>query len=134
MLSSFHFDSRTGDVRPVHTAPTIPSTFTERNALADIRIHPEGRFVYASNRGHDSLAIFRIEEKTGEMIPVDIASTLGGNPREFDFEPSGTFLFVGNQVTNQMVTFAVDRTTGKLTPAGATADVPKPACVKFVVL
>jgi 6-phosphogluconolactonase len=68
------------------------------------------------------------------MIPVDIAKTLGGNPREFDFEPSGKFLFVGNQNTNQMVTFAVDANSGKITPAGAKAEVSKPACVKFVML
>jgi 6-phosphogluconolactonase len=121
-------------VQPLHTAPTIPASFTARNALADIRIHPDGRFVYASNRGHDSLAIFRIEENTGELTPVDVTSTLGGNPREFEFDPSGTFLFVGNQTTNQMVTFAVDRATGRLTPTGAAAEVLKPACVKFVAL
>ena len=134
ILSSFHFDSKSGDVAPIHTAPTIPADFKERNALADIRLHPNGKFVYASNRGHDSLAIFRIEDATGRMIPVDIASTLGGNPREFDFEPSGKFLFVGNQATNQMVTFAADPSTGKITPTGAKADVPKPACIKFLTV
>jgi len=134
ILSSFHFDSNTGDVRPVHTVPTIPADFKERNALADIRLHPNGKFVYASNRGHDSLAIFGIEEATGKMIPVDIAKTMGGNPREFDFEPYGNFLFVGNQTTNQMVTFAVDPTTGKITPTGAKMDILKPACVKFALL
>ena len=116
------------------TAPTIPADFKQRNALADIRLHPNGKFVYASNRGHDSLAIFRIEDATGRMIPVDIASTQGGNPREFDFEPSGKFLFVGNQTTNQMVTFGVDPDTGKITPTGAKIDVPKPACVKFLTV
>jgi 6-phosphogluconolactonase len=68
------------------------------------------------------------------MTPVDIASTRGGNPREFDFEPSGKFLFVGNQTTNQMVTFAVDPDTGKITPTGATTNIPKPACVKFLTV
>jgi 6-phosphogluconolactonase len=68
------------------------------------------------------------------MIPVDIASTQGGNPREFDFEPSGKFLFVGNQTTNQMVTFAVDPNTGKLTATGAKTDIPKPACIKFLTV
>jgi len=134
ILSSFRFDSKTGDLRPIHTAPTVPADFQARNALADIRLHPNGKFVYASNRGHDSLAIFQIEEETGKMIPVDIVSTLGGNPREFDFEPSGKFLFVGNQTTNQMVTFAVDPDTGKLTPAGSRADMLKPACVKFLAV
>ena len=134
ILSSFRFDAAIGEVRPLQTAPTIPSTFTERNSLADIRIHPQGRFVYASNRGHDSLAIFRIDEENGQMIPVDIVSTLGGNPREFEFEPSGRFLYVGNQVTQQMVTFAVDANTGTLTPTSTRIDVPKPACVKFVAV
>ncbi len=134
ILSSFHFDSKTGEVSPIHTAPTIPADFKDRNALADIRLHPNGKFVYASNRGHDSLAIFRIEDATGKMIPVDITSTQGGNPREFDFEPSGKFLFVGNQTTNQMVTFAVDPNSGKLTPTGAKTDVPKPACIKFLTV
>jgi 6-phosphogluconolactonase len=78
--------------------------------------------------------IARIEEETGKMIPVDIASTLGGNPREFDFEPSGKFLYVGNQTTNQMVTFAVDPDTGKMTPTGAKIEIPKPACVKFLMV
>lgn len=134
ILSSFRFDSKNGDVHPIGTIPSIPAGFKERNALADIRLHPNGKFVYASNRGHDSLAIARIEPETGRMTPVDIASTLGGNPREFDFEPSGKFLFVGNQTTNQMVTFAVDPETGKVTPTGARMDVPKPACVKFLTL
>ena len=132
ILSSFRFDSKTGEVTPIATVPTIPADFKQRNALADIRMHPNGKFVYASNRGHDSLAIVRIDEATGKMIPVDIASTLGGNPREFDFEPSGRFLFVGNQTTNQMVTFAVDPDSGKITPTGARAEILRPACVKFL--
>lgn len=134
ILSSFHFDSKTGVVTPINTIPTIPADFKERNALADIRMHPNGKFVYGSNRGHDSLVIASIEESTGKLVPVDIASTLGGNPREFDFEPSGKFLYCGNQTTNQMVVFAVDANTGKLTPTGAKYDVPKPSCVKFVML
>lgn len=134
ILTSFRFDSKTGDVRSIETIPTIPADFKERNSLSDIRIHPNGKFVYASNRGHDSLVIVRIEEETGKMIPVDIVSTLGGNPREFDFEPSGRFLYVGNQTTNQMVTFAVDPDTGKMTPSGAKMEIPKPSCVKFLML
>ena len=134
ILSSFHFDSKTGDVTPIHTAPTIPADFKDRNMLADIRLHPNGNFVYASNRGHDSLAIFRIEDATGKMIPVDIASTQGGNPREFDFEPSGKFLFVGNQTTNQMVTFAVDPEPANSRATGAKIRVPKPACIKFLTV
>ena len=132
ILSSFRFDAKTGNVTPINTLPTTPADFKERNALADIRIHPNGKFVYGGNRGHDSLVIARVEEETGKLVAVDIASTLGGNPREFDFEPSGKYLFVGNQTTNQMVTFAVDPSTGKMAPTGARAEVLKPACVKFL--
>jgi len=134
ILSSFRFDSKTGVVTPINTVPTVPADFKERNALADIRIHPNGKFVYGSNRGHDSLVIAAVDEATGKLSPVDIASTLGGNPRELDFEPSGKYLFVGNQTTNQMVTFAVDPNTGKITPTGARAEVLKPACVKFLTV
>jgi 6-phosphogluconolactonase len=134
-ISSFHFDSTTGGVRPVQTLPSIPADYSgPRNSPADIRMHPNGRFVYESNRGHDSIAIFKIDEATAQMTSVDIVKTGGGNPREFDFEPSGKFLFVGNQQTNQVVTFAVDPDTGKMTPTGAKIEVPKPACVKFVTL
>jgi 6-phosphogluconolactonase len=134
-ISSFHFDSTTGEVRPVQTLPSIPADYSgPRNSPADIRMHPNGKFVYESNRGHDSIAIFKIDEATGQMTSVDIVKTGGGNPREFDFEPSGKFLFVGNQQTNQVVTFAVDADTGKMTPTGAKIEVPKPACVKFISL
>lgn len=134
-LSSFHFDSKTGEVRPIQTVATVPDGYSgPRNAPADIRLHPNGKFVYGSNRGHDSIAIFQIDEATGQMIPVDIVKTLGMNPREFNFEPSGHYLFVGNLDSGQIVTFAVDPDSGKITPMGATVDVPKPACIHFVTL
>lgn len=134
-LSSYHFDSKTGEVRPIQTVATVPTGYSgPHNAPADIRLHPNGKFVYGSNRGHDSIAIFKIDEVTGQMIPVDIVQTLGMNPREFNFEPSGKYLFVGNLDSNQIVAFTVDPDSGKLTPTGAKAEVPKPACVHFVML
>jgi 6-phosphogluconolactonase len=134
-LSSFHFDSKTGEVRPIQTVATVPDGYSgPHNAPADIRLHPNGKFVYGSNRGQDSIAIFKIDETTGQMIPVDIVKTLGMNPREFNFEPSGRYLFVGNLDSNQIVTFAVDPDSGKMTPTGARADLSRPACVHFAVL
>ena len=132
-LSSFRFDSNTGEVRPVQTVPTIPAGYSgPRVSPANIRIHPNGKFVYGSNRGDDSLAIFKIDEATGRMSPVDIVKTGGENPREFNFEPSGRFLFVGNLQSSQIVTFAVDPDTGTLTATGATAAVPRPSGVYFM--
>ncbi len=130
-LSSFHFDTETGDVSLIQTLPTIPAGFTERNTPADIRMHPNGRFVYGSNRGHDSIAIFSIDEATGRMTSVDIVPSGGSTPRTINFDPSGEYLFAGNQGTNNVVTFAADPDNGRLTPTGASAQVLKPACIKF---
>lgn len=133
-LSSFHFDSKTGGVSPIQTVRTIPAGFTARNSPADIRVHPNGKFVYGSNRGHDSIAIFRIDEATGRMTSAGIVPTQGSTPRAFNFEPSGRYIFAANQASNNVVTFAVDPDSGMLTPTGAKAEVPKPVCVKFVTL
>ena len=133
-ISSFNFDSTTGDVSLIHTLPTIPASFTTRNTPADIRVHPNGKFVYASNRGHDSIAIFSIDEASGRMTEVDIASTQGATPRGFNFEPSGRYLYACNQGSNSVVTFAVDPDSGMMTPTGATAEALKPACIKFLTV
>jgi 6-phosphogluconolactonase len=134
-LSSFHFDSRTGDVRPLQTVPTIGADYSgPRVAPSDIHLHPNGKFVYGSNRGDDSIAVFQIDEGTGMLTRVDVAKTQGANPRGFGIEPSGKFLVVGNQASNTVVTFAVDPGTGKIMPTGAKVDVPRPACVRFAAL
>ncbi len=133
-LASYHFDSKTGDISLIQTVPTVPAGFTARNAPADIRVHPNGKFLYGGNRGHDSIAIFRIEEATGKLTPVDITPAGGSNCREFNFEPSGKYLFVANMGSNNIVTFAVDPETGKMTPTGAKIETPKPASMQFVAL
>jgi 6-phosphogluconolactonase len=133
-LSSFHFDSNTGDVQLIQTVRSIPADFSTRNAPADVRIHPNGKFVYSSNRGHDSIAIFKIDEATGNIALVDIVKTQGKTPAGFEFEPSGKFLFVANGGTDNVVTFAVDPDSGKMTPTGAKVTVLKPQYVKFLML
>src|SRR5713101_3815518 len=133
-LASYHFDSKTGDVSLIQTVPTVPAAFTERNAPADIRVHPNGKFVYGGNRGHDSIAILRIEEATGRMTLVDIVPAGGSNSREFNFEPSGKYMSVANMGSNNIVTFAVDPDTGKMAPTGAKIETPKPASLQFVAL
>jgi 6-phosphogluconolactonase len=133
-VSSFYFDSNTGELRAVQTIPTIPAGYSgPRVAPSNIQMHPNGRFIYAANRGDDSIAIFSIDEATGRMIPVDTAKTGGRGPREMNFEPSGKFFFVCNLQSNDVVTFAVDPSTGKIT-SSAKADVPQAACVNFAML
>ena len=133
-LSSYQYDAKTADIRLVQTMPTIPADYTMNNSPADVHVHPNGRYVYSSNRGHNSLAIFRIDEASGRMTLVEIVSTQGATPRGFNFDPSGRFLFAANQGTGNIVTFAVDGDSGKLTPTGAKVDVPRPVCVQFAAI
>src|SRR5260370_25465554 len=114
-LASYHFDSKTGDVSLIQTVPTVPAGFTARNAPADIRVHPNGKFVYGGNRGHDIIAIFRIEEATGKITPVDIVPAGGSNSREFNFQPTAKYLFVAHMPSNHILTFAADADNRKRT-------------------
>ena len=96
----------------------IPSDFTESNAPSDIKLHPNGNFVYAANRGHNSIAIYRIDETTGMMDVVDIVSSEGTTPRGLTFDPTGDYLMVANQGSNEVTTFSVNHDSGMLTPHG----------------
>ena len=97
-----------------------------------IIIHPSGKFVYGSNRGHDSIAIFVFDEATGELSAVSHESTQGKNPRDFAIEPTGTFLFAANQNTDTIVTFRIDEETGELQDIGQVLETPTPVCIKFL--
>src|SRR5919201_788914 len=133
-LSCYRYDANTADISLVQTIPTIPAGYTMNNSPADVHVHPNGRFVYSSNRGHNSIAIFGIDEASGRMTLVDIVSTQGSTPRGFNFDPSGRFLFAANQGTGNIVTFAVDGDSGKLMATGAKVDVPRPVCVQFAAI
>jgi 6-phosphogluconolactonase len=129
-VSSFHFDSDSGDVRPIQTVPTVASDYSgPQVSPSNIRIHPSGKFICAANRGDNSLAVFEIDEGTGRLSLVQIVKSGGANPREMFFDPSGRFLFVANVQSNQVVTFAMDAKGGKLTATGAIAEVPRPSCI-----
>ena len=132
-LSVYRYDAATNDITFVETVATIPAG-TGRNTPSDVHVHPNGRFVYSSNRGHNSIAIFRIDEGTGKLSLIGNEPTQGNTPRAFNFDPTGRFIFAGNQGSSTMVTFAVDPETGKMTPTGAKADVPRPVCITFATL
>ena len=133
-LSCYRYDANTADISLVQTVPTIPADYTMNNSPADVHVHPNGKFVYSSNRGHNSIAIFRIDEASGRMSLVEIVSTQGSTPRGFNFDPSGRFLFAGNQGTGSVVTCTVDGESGTLTPTGAKAEVPRPVCIQFAMI
>jgi 6-phosphogluconolactonase len=136
-LSSYSFDNSTGKIALIGTVATVPDGVEARgmkNMPSDVRVHPNGKFVYGSTRGHNSIAVFRLDEITGRLSPVEFVSTGGAMPRGFNIEPSGRYLFVGNQESNSIVTFAVDVATGKLSRTGAKAEVDRPVCIKFAAL
>ena len=130
-VTVFKHDKRTGGLDEVQTISTLPEGFTGNSSTAEIFVHPNGKFVYGSNRGHDSIAVFAIGDG-GRLTAVDHTSTQGKSPRNFSLDPSGRWLIAANQDTNNMVVFKVDPTTGKLTPAGHSAELGAPVCVTFV--
>jgi 6-phosphogluconolactonase len=131
-VAAFHFDSDDGQLRHLQTLPTVPADYGEVVRPSDIKIHPNGNFIYTANRGHDSIAIHRINELTGMMEEVAIVPGGGAGPRGMTFDPSGNYLYVANQGSNEINTFSVDAETGLMTNTGQTAEVLKPACIKFL--
>ena len=121
-----------GHLKEIQEVPAIPADYKGRDATAEIQIDKKGRFVYVSNRGHDSIAVFSVDQATGKLMPIQHASTLGKTPRNFSLDPTGQYLFAANQGSDTVVPFKVDPENGKLTPTGEPISVPKPVCVLFV--
>ncbi len=113
------------------TVPTLPPDFKGPNTAADIHVEPGGRFLYCSNRGHDSIAAFRIKPFSGDLTLVDHTPTGGKTPRNFAIDPTGTYLLAANQNSDNVVTFRIDPRTGALSPTGHKAEVPTPVCLKL---
>ncbi len=113
------------------TITTLPEDFTGSNLGAEIRVAPSGRFVYASNRGHDSIAIYAVDQESGELSVVGHESTRGIGPREFVIDPSGSLLLAANQDSDTVVTFWINQASGKLTSTGHVAKVPTPVCLRL---
>ena len=97
-------------------------------------MHPSGKFVYGSNRGHDSIAMFRVDQETGKLTFVGAESTGGKNPRNFGIDPSGRWMLAANQDTGNINVFRIDQTTGRLKPTSQSVQVSMPVCVKFLQL
>jgi 6-phosphogluconolactonase len=131
-VSVFAFDATAGVLHPLQTISTIPKGFAEHNDDAEIQIHPSGKFLYASNRGHDSIAVFAIDPTNGLLSLIEYVPTQGKIPRSFEIDPTGSFLFAEDEKSNNIVVFRIDQQTGRLTPTGKVLDVVEPVCVKFV--
>jgi 6-phosphogluconolactonase len=131
-ITTFTYASATDAMRDVQTVSTLPQGFTGNSSTAEIQVHPSGKFVYGSNRGHDSIACFRADEKTGQLTLIGHQSTQGKTPRNFAIDPTGTFLLAANQGSDTVVVFRIDPRNGTLSPTGTIAHVPTPVCVEFV--
>ena len=134
MLSSvgaYAYDANRGSLAELQTVSTLPEGFSADNSGAEIMTHPTGKFLYTSNRGHDSIAIFRVDAARGTLTPAGHVPTQGKTPRGFGIDPSGRFLVAGNQNSGTVVIFRIDEQTGGLTPTGTTLQVGSPVNVVF---
>jgi len=130
-VTTLERDPETGALSPVETVPSLPEGFTGENLPADVHVHPSGEWVYASNRGHDSIAIFEVDDD-GCARPVGHESTRGAWPRDFALNPHGRYLYAENQNDGTVVVFGIDGETGALAATGDVVDVPRPGCLVFV--
>ena len=130
-VTAMAYDPVRGVLAKVQTVTTLPADYAGTNSTAEVQVHPSGRFLYGSNRGHDSLAIFAIDPKTGRLTPKGWQSIGGKTPRNFRIDPTGRYVLAAGQNSNSVVAFRIDSATGQLAPAGSRITVPVPVCVKF---
>ena len=133
-ITAFSYDGKRGTLQKIQTISTLPDDFKGKNDTAEIVVHPDGKFLYGSNRGHDSIAVFAIDRAKGTLKHTDDVSTQGKTPRNFEIDPSGSFLFAADQDSDKVVVFRIDLHTGHLTPTGEVLQVPSPVCVRLVAL
>jgi 6-phosphogluconolactonase len=125
------YDQASGMFHWLQTVSTLPAGIVTPSSCAEIAVHPDGRFVYVSNRGCDSITGFAVDQATGRLELIDWTQTLGETPRAFSLDPGGGLLLVGNQNSDTIVPFSVDRDTGRLTPTGHVTSTPTPVCIQF---
>jgi 6-phosphogluconolactonase len=131
-VTAFAYDGKNGSFSTLQTLSTIPKDFKARNDTAEIVVHPSGKFLYASNRGHDSIAEFTIDPARGTLTLAGDFPTQGKEPRNFALDPKGKFLLAANQESNNIVVFRIDQSTGALTATGQISQVPAPVDIVFV--
>jgi len=133
-ITAFRVDSARGALTAIQTVSTLPAgrAVAQGDSTAEVQVHPSGKFLYGSNRGHDSIAVFAIDETSGQLTPVQHQPTGGRTPRNFGIDPTGAYLFAANQRSDSVVVFRIDSASGRLTETGTRIEVGSPVCVKFV--
>jgi 6-phosphogluconolactonase len=131
-VAVFDYDAEKGALKEVQSLPTLPKGFTGANTTAEVVVRPDGRFLYASNRGHDSIAIFAVDARTGRLTAAGHQPTLGKTPRNFVIDPTGAFLLAANQGSDTIAVFRIDAESGQLKAVGDPVAVPRPVCVRLL--
>lgn len=130
-MTTMKFNATAGTLTTIDTVSTLPAGYSEASYCADVHVSPTGRFLYGSNRGHNSIVVFAIDQRTGKPTLVEHVSTQGNWPRNFVIDPTGRFLLVANQRSDNVVIFRIDARTGRLTSSGHVRQIPVPVCLKF---
>src|SRR5262249_23244419 len=130
-ITAFTYDKAKGALEQLQTLSTLPADFKEASYCADVHVHPSGKFLYGSNRGHNSIVVFAIAS-SGKLSLIGHTSTQGKWPRNFGIDPSGQFLLAANQQSDSVVTFRIDQKTGMLAATGQVTEIPAPVCLKFI--
>ncbi len=130
-VGAYQYDTQDGALTPFQVIPSVPDTFTGANTAAEIAISPDGRFIFVSNRGHDSVGSFAVDPVSGRLSPLGWVSTQGRGPRFFAIDPSGTVLHAANENSDSIVSFTLDPETGLLAPNGRVIATGSPVCIVF---
>lgn len=133
-ITAFSYDEDRGELTAMQTVSSLPDSYEGENACADVHVSPDGKYLYGSNRGHDSIVVYAIDALTGKLTVVEYAPTLGKHPRNFAISPDGRFLLVANKDSDNIVSFTRDSQTGKLLPTGSVLHLSKPVCIKFAAV
>jgi 6-phosphogluconolactonase len=134
IITAFDWDGDKGSFHELQTITTLPKDFKGENTTAELAVDAKGRYLYGSNRGHDSIAVYAIDPAKGLLTFIEDDPTLGKEPRNFALDPTGAYLFAANQNSNTVVVFRVNPKNGRLTPTGEKVEVVSPVCVTFVAM
>ncbi|MER3415492.1 MAG: 6-phosphogluconolactonase [Gemmataceae bacterium] len=132
-VTAFHWDAERGRLSEIQTISTLPADFRGTSYAAEVAVHPSGRFLYASNRGYHSIALFSIADD-GRLTAAGYQSEGIDTPRHFAIDPTGRYMLVGNQAADNVCVFSIDARTGALTPTGVRVGVPVPVCLQFLAV
>ncbi|MHC4167516.1 MAG: lactonase family protein [Planctomycetota bacterium] len=131
-VTAFAYEPTSGTLTEIQTVTTLPKEFRGSNSCAEVRVHPSGRFLYGSNRGHDSIAVYRISRREGTLTFVEHETANIKTPRNFNIDPTGKFCLVANQGSDSVVVFKINSKTGALEPAGHKISIGRPVCIRFL--